>query len=97
MEQQPEIIIIEIYIQNWNLVRDAELEIISQESSEYMVRINNFYFTIETYNGKYISKNLFFLLALLLELEWHICNIIKSVTIISIVQVTLVVLADSPD
>jgi hypothetical protein len=25
-----------------------------------MVSINNFYFTTETYNGKYIGKNLYF-------------------------------------
>ena len=42
-----------------NLERDPELERIAQEAVEYMVEIDNFYFTSATYNGEYIGKNLF--------------------------------------
>ena len=42
-----------------NLQRDAELERIAQTAAEHMVEIDNFYFTTETYNGKYIGQNLF--------------------------------------
>ena len=42
-----------------NLERDPELERIAQEAAEYMVEIDNFYFTSATYNGEYIGKNIF--------------------------------------
>ncbi len=43
-----------------DLERDDELERIAQKAAEYMVEIDGFYFTTDTYNGKYIGKNLFY-------------------------------------
>jgi uncharacterized protein YkwD len=43
-----------------NLVRDTQLEKISQEHAEYMADLDDFTFPDATYNGEYIGLNLFY-------------------------------------